>query len=244
MRTMNIVYSILLFHQLLTRVPYVSSQSTCKQTSVSLGDYPLTCGSVNMFFDDAFSLPVVQLDDPMKVCPEANKSRAAAEEQYKALSSRIANLEKRIDDVGQSIASSTFRISKHTCPAGYEYYYQDHFCYKFHSECKTWSEARQVCQQEGGDLIWLKESNLDFFRDVSRSQGGTCSNVWVGATDIISEGQWYWVNGEKVRCTFWQQDQPDNRFDDEDCANLIKLFDYKLNDQLCNDKENFICQIV
>ncbi|KAL3879777.1 hypothetical protein ACJMK2_032063 [Sinanodonta woodiana] len=241
---MNLLISLILSHQLLTQVSNVNSQNTCKQTSVKLDDYPLACGNVNLFFDDAFSRPVVQLDDPMKDCPEANKSRAAADEQYQALSSRIADLEKRIRDVGTSIASPSFRIKKPTCPDGYQYYYQDHFCYKFHSACKTWSEARQTCRQEGGDLLWLKETNFDFFRDVSRSHSGACSNVWVGATDVVSEGQWYWVNGDKVRCSFWQQDEPDNSQDNENCANLLTIFDYKLNDQPCQDKESFICQIV
>ncbi|KAK3597088.1 hypothetical protein CHS0354_021190 [Potamilus streckersoni] len=129
------------------------------------------------------------------------------------------------------------------CHSGYEYYQQDKFCYKFYNVCQTWSEARQVCQNEGGDLISLNNRNLNFFNELALHKSGSCDDVWVGATDVSSEGQWNWLNGDKVSSDLWAINQPDNWDSIEHCGDLHKRFDYELNDADCSRNKHFICQV-
>ncbi|KAK3597120.1 hypothetical protein CHS0354_021229 [Potamilus streckersoni] len=135
-------------------------------------------------------------------------------------------------------------IGSGKCPAGYSSHPDEKFCYKFYNECKTWAEARQVCRRDGGDLISLKTINFAFFKELSKQQTGVCSlpTVWVGLSDISVEGQWYWLNGEKVSTTFWAPNEPNN-LGEEDCGCLEHWTSYNLNDRKCTDSFRFICQI-
>ncbi len=199
--------------------------------------------SVDIFFGDSFCQKIIQQDvtNAVKnVCTATSQGTATSNEQYKTMTTRIENLERKLDGALPKLAN----ISSNPCRFGYEYFKQETFCYRFHRECKTWSEARQVCQQEGGDLIMLKESNFNFFRDVARSKSNECSHVWVGTTDISSFGQWKWLNGESISPSLWATTQPDNQQSKEHCGDLQKFYDYKLNDEDCSNKMNSICQIV
>ncbi len=239
---------LILFHQLLTRVAYVSSQSTdfCAANSVMVEDKGSPYNSVNMYFWDSSCQLVIQqeIGNAMKnVCAERTKIGEASNSQNNVITTKLQTLEWKINYVLEKAANLRSSIGTATCRTGYDYYQQDKFCYKFYSDCKTWSEARQVCRQDGGDLINLNGRNLNFFKDLARSKAGVCESVWVGTTDIYMEGQWNWLNGEGISSIFWQPDQPDNYGGLEHCGDLAKLFGYMLNDENCSNKLHFFCQI-
>ncbi|KAL3867977.1 hypothetical protein ACJMK2_040818 [Sinanodonta woodiana] len=164
-------------------------------------------------------------------------------EQLEAFENRI---EEKLDRIAEKISPDidNARSCNRTCPIGYEYYQPDKFCYRVHKVCKSWYDARDVCRQDGGDLISLKSSNFEFFNEVARSSTGFCFNsyVWVGATDIGSAGTWFWLNGEKILSTFWYPGEPNNPVDNEHCA-FFNYFPSKLDDYLCSTESNFLCQI-
>nr|AWC08727.1 C-type lectin [Sinohyriopsis schlegelii] len=235
----NIFIVRMLFHVMLMYVAYASdnTQNDCTENTKKCQVDGPACRNVYQFFGDSSCPPDFKkyIDDAIyAVFTRQNKSVGTSDESIKALTAKIDALDKKIDTI--SITSIT------KCPSGYEYYHPDKFWYKFHSECKSWSDARQVCQDEGGDLISLTEKNFDFFRLVSRSRAGECINVWVGTRDISSEGQWYWVNGERVSSSLWQPGQPDNTNNNEHCGDLRKQFQYRLNDYVCSIKQHFLCQ--
>ncbi len=215
--------SLILFNQLLTRVAY---------------------GSVNMFLGSSFCQRIIQQDvaNAVKnVCTAVNVI-----DPYEVTTAKLQTVEGKVDDALAKLGYLQSTISKiaRPCPTGFEYYEQESLCYKFHSECKTWSEARQICKDEGGDLISLTEGNLNNFRDVSRKRAGTCTHVWVGTTDISSAGKWNWLNGREITSVFWSPDQPDNWANKEHCGDLVKVSDYLLNDEDCSIKLHFLCQRV
>ncbi len=175
-----------------------------------------------------------------EVCMETSKR---ADDIYKAMSTRLQTLEKSIADVLSRLSTLKLSTGLSTCRTGYEYYREDQFCYKFHSECKTWSESRKICQQEGGDLISLKDSNLNYFRSVVKLQSGPCNGAWVGATDTTSVGKWTWLNGERITYVFWYPEQPDSWGGKEHCGDMTKNYDYFMNDENCNSTLHFLCQI-
>ncbi len=201
--------------------------------------YAVTDRSVSLFLGDSGCQRSVQEDitNAMK-----NACAEKGDEQYTSMGTKLETLDKRISDLYLAVTRPGTVAGD--CPPGYVYYQQDQFCYKFHSECKSWPQARQVCLQEGGDLISLKESNFNFFLELARSKAGDCNNVWVGATDVTSEGQWFWLNGKRIGLVFWAQDQPDNWASKENCGDLSKFFGYKMNDEDCSSNLHFICQSV
>ncbi|KAL3879770.1 hypothetical protein ACJMK2_032056 [Sinanodonta woodiana] len=177
------------------------------------------------------------------MCP-TNKSEAAIKDFQQATNTKLDALEKKISNVFDILASVRLVVGYSACRTGYEYYQQDKFCYKFHSDCKTWSEARSVCQEEGGDLISLKQGSFEYFRSVVKQQTGACNGAWVGATDVSSPGDWNWLNGDVIANIFWSTDQPDNWQGVEHCADMMRLYDFYMNDEKCNSTAHFLCQIV
>ncbi|KAL3879768.1 hypothetical protein ACJMK2_032054 [Sinanodonta woodiana] len=195
--------------------------------------------NVYQFFGDSASQPNIKkcIEDAINTLfAKQNKSVEGWDESFKTLTAKLETLERKIDKIG--------RIGNARCPNGYEYYEQDKFWYKFHNDCKSWSEAREACQKEGGDLISLNENNFEFFRHFAQSNAGDCYHVWVGTADISAQGQWYWLNGERVSSILWQPGQPDNTNNNEYCGDLRYHFQYRLNDHVCSYKAHFICQIV
>lgn len=224
-----------------SRIPYASSDPNNACPDDSMDETPYS--NLNLVLGASLCDRVVHQDAVVALKRGCTAGTIRSEELYNAMLTKIQSLEKNLDDLLGKLATLKLNTDLPTCRVGYEYYREDRFCYMLHSECKTWSEARQICKQEGGDLISLKEGNFNFFKDVIRLKAGACSHVWVGTTDIALEGKWNWLNGVSVSSTFWQPQQPDNWDNNEHCGN-IKAPDYLLNDEKCNMPLHFLCQIV
>ena len=101
----------------------------------------------------------------------------------------------------------------------------------------TWSEARALCQSVGGDLAVLNEEikNEFVFTNFPKKQ------LWIGATDAVEEGNWTWVNGQKMQpevYTNWGRGEP-NRGKEENCL-FMKRGTWHDND--CMAQLNPLCE--
>ena len=90
------------------------------------------------------------------------------------------------------------------CPTGWDLLKSN--CYKvFAATSPSWKYAENQCQGEGGHLasIHSKEEN-DFV-------SGLDSDVmWLGGTDLPTEGTWIWSDGSTFSFTSWNCGNPDN----------------------------------
>lgn len=82
---------------------------------------------------------------------------------------------------------------------------------------RTWSDARTVCQGQGGDL-----ASIDSFAEqvfVRRHVATGSQEYWLGLNDINSEGAYRWVAGNRtLSFTFWDSGQPSSAQASHDCG--------------------------
>ncbi|XP_003453177.2 CD209 antigen-like protein E isoform X1 [Oreochromis niloticus] len=130
-------------------------------------------------------------------------------------------------------------------------------CYYFsHHEInsrKNWTESRQYCINQGGDLLVinnLEEQLLitDNFQKVSSSGIWWQNGYWIGLTDVVTEGTWVWVNNvTEVDSMYWRSGQPDSSGEEKkNCAAFLFFTDnvktfYNVE---CSSKQlNWICEM-
>jgi hypothetical protein len=68
--------------------------------------------------------------------------------------------------------------------------------YAYFDESVTWHVAKKYCEEMGGHLIILENSDeAEFLKEWCRRDR---LGVWIGATDEDLEGTWHWVDGTKA----------------------------------------------
>merc|ERR1712154_83267 len=128
------------------------------------------------------------------------------------------------------------------CSGSYTYQNEE-FCYAFVSEAKTWFDAQTVCKAIGGYLAEIKteEQNL-IFEGILYEHPGV--SVWLGATDLVEEGKWYWATSDiplSEGFTYWIPGEPNNAANNENCLEFLDGH-RRWNDRTCNTKRAFVCQ--
>ena len=88
--------------------------------------------------------------------------------------------------------------------------YNGHFysAYTFNG-AYDWDSAREFCTKLGGHLVTItsaEENNavLELMLKAGKEF------AWIGASDLVEEGNWFWITGESFDYTNWADSQPDN----------------------------------
>ncbi|CAL1583510.1 unnamed protein product [Knipowitschia caucasica] len=73
-------------------------------------------------------------------------------------------------------------------------------CYNFSVESLklTWSESREKCQSNGGDLVQIKSRDEQDFLEGRVTSPSCCDRFWIGLTDSQTEGEWLWCDGSPL----------------------------------------------
>ena len=76
--------------------------------------------------------------------------------------------------------------------------------------------------------------------------GSGSRSIWVGGSDNITEGIWYWYDGSEWNFENWDIDTPDNlykssKIPSEDCLELTQTG--KWNDYACAYSKYYVCAI-
>lgn len=86
----------------------------------------------------------------------------------------------------------------------------DGHTYKFIPIKKSWNKAKNDAEKLGGYLVCINsEKEQNFILEIITINGNV-QPTWIGLSDEEVEGEWKWVNGEKVEYKNWQPNQPDN----------------------------------
>ena len=68
----------------------------------------------------------------------------------------------------------------------------------------TWTECESLSISLGGNLVAINDSEENQWLHDNNFHG------WIGFTDVESEGDWKWSNGDPVTFVSWHSGQPDN----------------------------------
>ncbi|XP_069119272.1 perlucin-like [Argopecten irradians] len=136
------------------------------------------------------------------------------------------------------------------CPNGYVRH--DSSCYKFFSSVQaTWAEALTYCQLFESKLTVIETAREQtFIEGLLRREwkSGLSDGVWLDGTDLLVEGDWVWADdGTPISAqnfTKWFPGEPNSLGKvGEDCLNLLHHESYQWNDDDCEEKHNFLCEI-
>ncbi|XP_059209670.1 CD209 antigen-like protein E [Centropristis striata] len=130
-------------------------------------------------------------------------------------------------------------------------------CY-FHSisgpnPLKNWSDSREDCIRRGADLAVIDnlEEQINLFEYLPKqvpsipSWGIRREGIWIGLTDIQTEGNWTWINNVTLQNErYWIQGEPINH-GEEDCAALLNMKKPRATwfYANCQEKKEWLCEI-
>ena len=66
---------------------------------------------------------------------------------------------------------------------------------------------------------------------------------WIGLNDERREGNFVWSDGSIRNYTNWNNGEPNNAINGEDCTVTGYSIDWKWNDARCKDKYYYVCKI-
>ena len=113
-------------------------------------------------------------------------------------------------------------------------------CYRFfNKDGLSYPEMRATCQQAGGDLARIDNTQQDALAQFLAGK----SRAFIGLTDRVKEGQFTWTDGTSPIYSNWSPGEPNDYLGKEDCT-VINWHGNSWNDVKCtsNDaSEGFVC---
>ncbi|XP_024150515.2 hepatic lectin [Oryzias melastigma] len=150
-----------------------------------------------------------------------------------------------------------------SCPPGWT----EHSlrCFMISTTAKKWEDARRECLDNHGDLAvvvtakdqaFLTNFTIQFVR---RNPQLDFHSAWIGLQDMVQEGTFIWVNGEKVKSnlSYWREMEPNNAIaswdadsSGQDCVAIVPpksssgtKWLNSWDDIICGGKRHFICEV-
>ncbi|KAI8120437.1 C-type lectin 37Da [Lucilia cuprina] len=118
--------------------------------------------------------------------------------------------------------------------------------YFYFGESKvSWYNAFRICRYMGSHLASYESAQeLSELSNYLIKRYSKNFNTWLSGSDLDSEGLWIWYNtGEVMIYADWFEGQPDNFMGIEHCAHLLSIGSkYRMNDEDCKSRRNYICQ--
>ncbi|XP_036801342.1 uncharacterized protein LOC118938870 isoform X1 [Oncorhynchus mykiss] len=130
--------------------------------------------------------------------------------------------------------------SQSPCPAGW--HQNEHRCFSFYPVWATWATAELYCSQHRGNLVSVHSPGQQVFvQDLVRRH--TDQPVWMGGYDAAQEGMWLWSDGSAVDSFYWEEDEPSNSGQGENCMELHTGGGQGWNDVSCAELRFYVCSM-
>ncbi|XP_030000887.1 C-type lectin domain family 4 member M-like [Sphaeramia orbicularis] len=151
---------------------------------------------------------------------------------------RNQQLQTSRDQLQKMVNEMEAKIRGMNCQMGWRKFGMS--CYFTSGSKKNWTESRKACIAEGSDLVIINTGDEQAFVNSLLNSG---ENAWIGLTDSLTEGEWKWVDGTPVTTAYWQPGQPNNKFVEQDCGEIVQnspVGDW--NDDGCFADQKWICE--
>eukprot|EP00057_Strongylocentrotus_purpuratus_P027654 XP_011682128.1 PREDICTED: macrophage mannose receptor 1 isoform X1 [Strongylocentrotus purpuratus] len=124
----------------------------------------------------------------------------------------------------------------------------DNRCYKIYglddaAQRMSWFDARDTCKNIANtNLVTVHSHELQAY--LTSKLVKTEIAMWIGLSDSIVSGKFYWTDGSSVDYTYWNPGEPNNFGSGEDCTQITAIDTHagKWNDISCDAVLGFICQ--
>ncbi|KGL81862.1 Secretory phospholipase A2 receptor, partial [Tinamus guttatus] len=119
-----------------------------------------------------------------------------------------------------------------------------HVCYQFNLQSTlSWSEARAVCQMQGGDLLSILDvEEQNYISDLSRQLNATDVVLWTGLNELEEDAGWQWSDGAPLVFVNWRANISDAAFSEKHCAVINSKLKYSWQSYLCESGLPFVCK--
>ena len=110
----------------------------------------------------------------------------------------------------------------------------DNICLLTVNEPKTWESARQDCESKNANLVTIGSDAMQTEIDSLVTE-----SIWIGFS-LGSDGLFFWESGATVVNPNWNDNEPNNQGDSEECAESV--FQSGWNDKNCGDLRSYVCE--
>ena len=107
-------------------------------------------------------------------------------------------------------------IDEHTPTATAQY---GESSYEYYNYQMSWLEALKFCERRGGHLAVINSAEENEI--VYRLAKPYTTYAWLGGTDDVKEGNWYWINSDEFYYSNWNPGEPNNDSNIEHCLELM-----------------------
>ncbi|XP_048579857.1 uncharacterized protein LOC5521688 isoform X1 [Nematostella vectensis] len=127
------------------------------------------------------------------------------------------------------------------CPRFYSKYGDS--CYRMSYIKLPWSEAREVCKKEGGDLVSIHSAFEQAF--LLRNMINFVGNVWTGMTRMPNTVEFTWSDQSVKEFSHWSRGQPGRPGTTQMCVQAINSAksDARWSAVDCGVQNGFMCKI-
>ncbi|KAK9981558.1 hypothetical protein ABG768_001085 [Culter alburnus] len=164
---------------------------------------------------------------------EINQTINNLQDNYTDLTQKKLELENSFNSLSQKKMELESKVTELTREASKQGFFF------ISCELKSWSESRKYCRDRGADLVIINtEEKQRLISSVVKDR------VWIGLSDIETEGRMIWVDNSTLNRGFWFRGEPNNYEGNEDCVELIPTNDSvnNWNDLPCSEKRKGICE--
>ncbi|KAL3861251.1 hypothetical protein ACJMK2_007299 [Sinanodonta woodiana] len=135
-----------------------------------------------------------------------------------------------------------FFSTKSQCKQGWIQH--DESCYHMSHDLEQWADAHYLCHLLGGYLAEVNTAEEGAFLD-NQVKLFHFGEVWVGATDLVFEGEWVWSESQsklsEQHYTNWSPGEPNNAQSNENCMAITNTGYW--NDAPCSVLLHYLCEM-
>jgi len=124
----------------------------------------------------------------------------------------------------------------------------DH-CYAFSTYSAYWNDAKDACKDLNPDAHLVRPTTKEIDDYIISQVSNTKENFWNDVNCIDNDRKFTYTNGKELSYTNWGGGEPNEGGTycvyncDEDCSQYYYKKSHRWNDENCDNKARFVCQM-